>query len=422
MKRIDAETLTFLFADVVGSASLWEQEPAAMASAVSAYDAVIDAVVFSSERVALRPRGEGDGRFLVFATAADAAVAALTVARRLAGTPWPTSRPFAVRMALHTGAATWRQGDYYGSDVNRAARLRSAAHAGQILLSRATAEAARGRLPSEASTRDLGLHRLKDLSGPERIYQLMHPDLPGEFPALQTLDQRRHNLPVALSDFVDRPLELAEVTGLLGEHRMVVIVGPEGCGKTRIALQAGADAVEHFPDGIWHISAAMIGEGLDDGRAIAGLAGLPALEDFGGQHVLFILDGCEDAPEGAIAAAERLLQASPSTYVLAASRRRLPIQGGVHWTAPGLAAPPPGLEADPEVVGGYPAVQLFVQGAKAARPDFVLTGANASAVAEICRRLDGNARAIETIAVRIRSSTPAEQAARLGRSVAGVES
>ena len=308
MGSVNSEFFTVLFTNVVESAAYWEHEAQMMAEAVVEYDALIEeALAAHGDGTAVRPRGEGDGRFLVFHHASSAVAMALATARRLAVTRWPTIRPFAVRMALLTGTAARRQGDYYGPDVNRAARLRGVAHGGQVLLSRSTVQATEGSLPALTSVRDLGLHRLKDLSAAERIFQLVHPDLPHDFPRLDTLDMRRHNLPVAVSQLVGRVEELAEVTGLLAQARCLALVGPAGCGKTRLAFQAAADAIERYPDGVWQLDA----DPTVDAEAIARVAGLQTVEDLVKQKVLIVLDGCERAQRAAAELCDRLLQVGP---------------------------------------------------------------------------------------------------------------
>lgn len=407
-------TLTFLFADVVGSDAHWAAEAPAMAEAVHLYETVIEESLARHGGSAVRPRGESDGRFLVFPSASAATTVALAVGSRLLATDWPTSGPLAVRMGLVSGTAAWRHGDYYGSDVNRAARLRAAAHGRQVLLSRATAEATGDSLPPGASLRDLGLHRLKDLSAPERIFQLVHPELPFDFPPLRTLDVRRHNLPVAVTDFVDRPADMAQVTDMLAHSRVVTLVGPAGCGKTRLALQAAAQAVERYGDGVWLIEPRL----TEDLRAIVAIAGLRRIEDLAGHNVLIVLDGCDHAPTAAAEVARQLLQMGPQVQVLTTSRALTPIDGAATWTVPGLATPPVDAPPLPEAANRYSAVQLFVQRAEAARSGFDLSESNVAAVAEICRLTAGNARALEEAAVRLRASTPAELVARLRRSSA----
>ena len=208
-------TVTFLFTDIEGSTVLWEQQPDAMRHALVRHDALVERIVTEHTGYVVRPRGEGDSRFAVFARATDAVAAAAALQQALYAEPWPTPTPLRVRMALHTGEADLREGDYYGSAVNRCARLRAVAHGGQTLVSLATEQMMRGQLPSDIALRDLGEHRLKDLQHPEHIFQLLIDGLPGDFPPLTTLDARPNNLPVQRDPLIGREGEVAAVVELL---------------------------------------------------------------------------------------------------------------------------------------------------------------------------------------------------------------
>src|SRR5919202_2211372 len=186
MPDLPTGTVTFLFTDIAGSTALWEQQPAAMRHALGRHDALVEQLVAAQQGQVVRPRGEGDSRFAVFARATDAVAAAVALQQALHAEPWPTPTTLRVRMALHTGEADLRDGDYYGTAVNRCARLRGVAHGGQTLLSAATQELVRDHLPEGVDLRDLGQHRLADLTRPEHIFQLICPDLPANFPPLRT--------------------------------------------------------------------------------------------------------------------------------------------------------------------------------------------------------------------------------------------
>jgi predicted ATPase/class 3 adenylate cyclase len=205
-------TVTFLFTDIEGSTRLWERYPHEARAALARHDGLVEQLVSEQHGWVVRPRGEGDSRFAVFARASDAVAAACAIQRAFAIEPWPTPVPLRARIALHTGSADLRDGDYYGSDVNRCARLRAVAHGGQTLLSGRTAELAQLLMPSGASLRALGQHRLKDLEEPEQIFQLLHPDLPAEFPALKSVRE----LPTGTVTFVFTDIEGS--TRLLGRH------------------------------------------------------------------------------------------------------------------------------------------------------------------------------------------------------------
>src|SRR5919202_3404736 len=182
MAALPTGTLTFLLTDIEGSTRLWEQDPAAMQQALAWHDALVDARVATHHGTVVRPRGEGDSRFAVFPCATEAVACAAALQLAFATAPWPTLTPLRVRMALHTGEAERRDGDYYGCTVNRCARLRAVAHGGQTLLSQATYDLVRDHPPAGVELRDLGEYRLKDLARPERVYQLVVNGLPAEFP------------------------------------------------------------------------------------------------------------------------------------------------------------------------------------------------------------------------------------------------
>ena len=211
---LPAGTVTFLFTDVEGSTRLWDRHPEPMRAALVRHDALIEGLVEAHGGCVVRPRGEGDSRFAVFARAVDAIAAAAAIQRALHAEPWPPETPIRVRLALHTGEADLRAGDYYGQAVNRCARLRAAGHGGQTLLTATTAGLAGGALPAGVGLRDLGERRLKDLVRPERVYQLVVPGLPDTFPPLDTLVARPTDLPVRAAPLVGREGREGEVAAV----------------------------------------------------------------------------------------------------------------------------------------------------------------------------------------------------------------
>ena len=239
MAGLTTGTVTFLFTDIEGSTKLWEQYPEAAREALVRHDEIIEALAVKHLGIVVRPRGEGDSRFAVFPRASDAVMAAATIQRAIFEEPWKTSQPLRVRMALHTGEADLRDGDYYGSAVNRCARLRSVAHGGQTLLSHATLDLVRDALPQGVTFRDLGEHRLKDLDRPEHIFQLDIEGLPNGFSPLNTLDRRPHNLPIQRTPIVGRQKEVAAASALLlrDETGLLTLTGPGGTGKTRLGFK-----------------------------------------------------------------------------------------------------------------------------------------------------------------------------------------
>jgi predicted ATPase/class 3 adenylate cyclase len=419
-------TLTFVLTDVEGSTRLWEAHGQAMGSALAAHDRLVSRAVASHGGRLVKTKGEGDSSFSVFTSPAQAVAAALEFQRALAAEPWPLPAPLAVRVAVHAGEVQEREADFYGPVVNRCARLRAIGHGGQVLLSAVVAELVRDDLPEGAHLRGLGVHRLKDLAAPEHVVQLCHPDLRDQFPPLSSLEARPNNLPMQLTSFVGRERELAGLRQQLVSSRLVTLVGIGGCGKTRLALQAAADAVEGYPGGVWLVELAPLSEPSLVEQQLAtvlgireeGGAGEPGgrtltdrlLGYLAPRRTLVLLDNCEHLVEACAALAAKLVGGCPELTVLATSREPLGVAGEVTFAVPPLATEPLDQAAD----GGSEAVRLFVDRARLVDPTFALTSENAAAVAGICRRLDGIPLAIELAAARTRSLTPRQLDDRLG--------
>jgi class 3 adenylate cyclase len=296
-------TVTFLFTDIEGSTKLWEHDAQGMRSALARHDDVLRSAIVEYGGYVFKT--VGDAFCCAFATAPEALDGTLEAQRRLLSSEWEGTGPLRVRMALHTGAAEERDGDYFGPPINRVARLLSAAHGGQVVLSAATHEIVRDQLPAEAALMDLGEKRLKDLFRPERVFQAMAPGLPSEFPPLRTLESRPNNLPLQPTPLVGREREVGEVADRLrGEEcRLLTLAGPGGTGKTRLALQVGADLLEEFPDGVFFVTLATITDPELVPSAIAGplgvkeSAGQPLIEILKNhlqeKHLLLLLDNFE---------------------------------------------------------------------------------------------------------------------------------
>src|SRR5262245_51577324 len=278
--RLPTGTVTFLFTDVEGSTRLWEAHPDQMRAALVAHDALIEALTEQHGGRVVRPRGEGASRFCVFARATDAVAAAAAIQRALQAQDWPPETPLRVRLALHTGEADLRDGDYYGGAVNRAARLRAIAHGGQALLSMATHDLVRDALPAGTALRDLGEQRLADLQRPEHVFQVVAPGVPVAFPPLRSLDALPHNLPLQLTSFIGREAAVATIRDLLAAHRLVTLTGPGGTGKTRLAQQAAAEALVPadgrvaFADGVWLVELAALADAALVPQAVASAVGV----------------------------------------------------------------------------------------------------------------------------------------------------
>ncbi len=353
--------------------------------------------------------------------ASDAVAAALAGQRALATEDWGVVGVLRVRMALHTGEADLRDGDYYGSAVNRCARVRAAGYGGQILLSEATAKLVRETLPDGAALRDLGRHQLRDLREPEQLFQLVAAGLPETFPPLKTLDARPNNLPLALTSFIGRERELSEIGALLRGHRLLTLTGPGGTGKTRLALQAAAEALEEFPDGVFLVDLAPLQEpdfvpsGVARALGVQELPGVPLRESVArflrGKRLLLLLDNYEHLLSAAEFAAA-LLRAAPGVSLLVTSRAPLRVAGEHEYAVPPLPLPDETPSPTTDITAN-PAMALFAARAEAVRAGFKLTLENAPAVAAICARLDGLPLAIELAAARVRALPPAALLARL---------
>ena len=412
-------TVTFLFTDIEGSTTLWETFPEAMKAALAQHDAILrEAVETNNGRVL---QTTGDGLHAVFHTA-DHGVAATLAAQHALGThPWDQIKPqgIRVRMGLHTGEAELRQGDYYGNALNRAARIMAAGHGGQVLLSGVTAELVRRQLSTEVSLIDLGEHHLKGLLHAEHIYQVCAPDLPREFPALNSLSAPTHNLPAQMTTFIGRQRELKETQDQLESARLLTLIGPGGTGKTRLALQIGAGQLDRFKDGVWFVELAPI---VDPAFIVSTIADVFGVREAQGaplislvsdylraKEVLLVLDNCEHLVEASARVADQLLRACPKLKIIASSREALSVGGETVYRVPSLSLP----ERSSGDLLEYEATRLFIERATKAEPRFRATPENAAAITQICERLDGIPLAIELAAARVKLLTPEQIAARL---------
>ncbi|MBA3653266.1 MAG: LuxR family transcriptional regulator [Actinobacteria bacterium] len=401
--------VTLLLADIEGSTKLWESRRDAMAGAIARLDEVVNSTVAAHGGVRPVEQGEGDSFVAAFVHATDAIACALSLQFEFAreGHAWP----FRVRMALHAGEVQLRDaGNYVGATIARCARIRSLAHGGQTLTSQSVVELAADQLPAGASLEDLGSHHLRDLSRPERVFELRHPELPPTVAPLSSLDEVANNLPVELTSFVGREAEIDAVSTLVRSERMVTLLGTGGCGKTRLSLQVAARVLEHFSDGVWFVELAPTESDLVP-QAVADALGVrpqPAesvvgavIAAIGTRCVLVVLDNCEHVIAAAAAMAESVLKQCRGLTVLATSREPLGVPGELTYSVPSLTVP-----GQDRAVEASEAVQLFADRAALARHDFALTADNVDAVAEICRRVDGMPLAIELAAARVRAMTP----------------
>ena len=406
-----APVTTFLFTDIEGSSRLWDREPERMRAALARHDSIARSIV--EEGGGLVVKMTGDGIYAAFPDPADAVAAGLRLQHALVDPAATGGVALGVRTGIHAGVCERRDGDFFGTAVNRAARIMNAAHGGQVLISLAVASLAADRLPPGVTLRDLGPIRLRDLETPEHVYQLVHPDLRSDFPALRSIDATPNNLPRQLTSFVGREAELREVASLLRQTRLLTLTGMGGLGKTRLSLQAAADALDDYPDGVWLVELALLRNETLVPQVVAFVlgvkeeAGRPVVEALTkyvrDRRLLLILDNCEHLVRACANLAKTLLQAGPRVTLLATSRENMRIAGETTYAVPALSVPARDPTSDLDALRSCEAVRLFVERAAAARPGFELTTRNALSVAAICRRLDGIPLALELAAARVRT-------------------
>ena len=412
--------LTFLFTDIEGSTQLWEQRPEAMKAALARHDAILRGAIESHKGKVFKT--VGDAFYAAFPNARNALKAALAAQRALQAEAWGET-VIKVRMALHTGSVEVRDNDYFGPPLNRVARLMSAGHGGQVLLSTAFAEFVRPNLPEGVELRDMGERSLKDLIRPEHIYQLMASGLQTDFPPLKTLEVFGNNLPVQLTSFIGREKEIAAVKSLMAEHRLITLTGSGGTGKTRLSLQIAATLPDSFSGGIWFVELAPLSDPALIPQTVLTVLGLreesgrPAIEMLTqylqSKKILLILDNCEHLIEAAAQFAETLLQTCTTLQILVSSREALGIAGEKSYPVRSLSIPKVGAPQTVETVTQFEAVRLFLDRAQAVSAGFTVSAANAAAVAQICTRLDGIPLAIELAAARVKMLKPEQIAERL---------
>jgi predicted ATPase/class 3 adenylate cyclase len=404
-------TLTFLFTDLEGSTRLWERFPQPMKRALERHDSILLTAVTTAGGHVVKMTG--DGLMAVFGSAAEAVRACLAAQRGLVEEPWAETGVLRVRMGLHSGEAQQRGDDYFGPAVNRSARIMAVGHGGQVLLSGASAALVADQLPDGAALVDLGAHRLKDLGRPVELFQLVHPELPHDFPPLTTPDRRPNNLPTQTSTFIGRDTELREIRARIESEtvRLLTLTGPGGTGKTRLALRVAVNEIDRFDHGVFFIDLSAF---RDTQAVLAGIArtiGLTETADHSlldelkrklhHQHVLLVLDNFEQVMAAAPTALE-LLSGCPRLKLLVTSREALHVRGEQLYAVPPLSLPQAaGERPNAADLVGYEAVQLFVERAQAVKPDFRMTDQNSATVADICLRLDGLPLAIELATARI---------------------
>jgi predicted ATPase/class 3 adenylate cyclase/DNA-binding CsgD family transcriptional regulator len=416
-------TVTLLFIDIEDSIRLWEADPEGMADVSARLDRIVrEEIELAGGQVF---KTVGDVFCAVFADPSAALGSAVAVQRTVSWEPWMPGSPIRVRAALHSGACVERDGDYFGPVVNRVAGLVAVGHGGQVLASGVVHELLASRLPSGIALRDLGEHQLKDLGRPERVFQVTGPGLGAEFGSLRSLDNPalRHNLPSQATSFVGRADELAELRSLVSAgSRLVTITGPGGIGKSRLALQVAAEALDGEGDGVWlvemapvtvpelvaHTVAAVLQVRDEPGRPVLDTL-VEAVND---RYLLIVLDNAEHVLGATAKLADAMLRSCPRTCLVVTSREPLGIGGEHVFRVPPLAVPPADLAALDRLTA-FESVQLFAERASMHRQDFALSEGNSEAVAAVCVRLDGIPLALELAAARLSSLSVAEISSRL---------
>jgi predicted ATPase/class 3 adenylate cyclase/DNA-binding CsgD family transcriptional regulator len=415
--------VTLLFTDIEGGVQLWEADRDAMAAASARHDRMVREQIEASGGHVFKTVGEAHRA--VFADPVAALSSAVAIQRAAGAEPWAPSLPIGVCMALHSGACAERDGDYVGPVANRTARLLDIGHGGQVLVTAATYALLADRLPGGIGLRDLGEQRLKDLGRAERVFQVTGSGLADGFGVLRSLDDPalRHNLPSQATSFVGRTVELAELRALVsGGSRLVTIAGPGGIGKSRLALQVAADALDGTGDGVWLAELAPVAEPELVTRTAAAALGVseapgrPILDTLidaiADRDLLLILDNAEQVLGAVAGLADAVIRSCPRACLLVTSREPLGLSGEHVFRVPGLAVPPADLAA-PDRLAAFESVQLFAEHAALHRRGFIVDDASAAAVAAICVRLDGIPLALELAAARLGSLSVSEINARL---------
>ena len=401
--------VTFLFSDIEGSTQLWEENPQTMKVAFKRHDTLLRQAVAAHNGHIFKT--VGDGFYIAFSQATEGLAAALRAQRALHTEKWPDSARLRVRMALSTGVADEREGDYFGPPLNLAARLLAAAHGGQILLTHATQVEIASHLPPSVELRDLGFRRFKGLREPQRVFQVVAADLPVHFPPLRTLNPSPTNLPSELTSFVGRENALRSITALLRQPgvRLVTLTGPGGIGKSRLGLQVAASMRDEYENGVFFVPLASLQEPALIPSTIAQLLGVQENPDrlpieqliayLRSRQLLLLLDNFEHLVDAAPLVNE-LLRGAPSVKILVTSREALSIYGEHLYPVRPLPLPDLHERLTLDQLDSFAATALFRQRAQASAPDLMLAESDAPIVAAICASLDGLPLAIELAAAR----------------------
>ncbi|TMF12796.1 MAG: hypothetical protein E6I37_06535, partial [Chloroflexi bacterium] len=411
MAGLPEGTLTFMLTDLVGSTRAWESAPSAMREAMARHDRILDRRLKEHHGTEVPSGRAGDSILAVFARAVDAAACALALQRDFVAERWPAEINLEIRVALHSGEAELREDQYHGQVLNRCARLLATCHGGQVLLTSASEQLLVDELPEGAELRDLGVHRLKDLTRPEHVFELVDAEHPREFPPIRS-QQPATNLPVQLTAFIGRDGELRELRELHGRSRSLTLTGPGGSGKTRLALELASEVVPEHADGVWFIEfgpvsgAHLVPQAVADTLHLKEQASRRLAETLADhlreRRSLLVLDNCEHVVDTVAELAVELLQECEGLKVLATSREPLRVPGEVTWRVPPL--------------GRDEAVRLFADRAAAHDAQFRISDENIDLIVRICECVDRIPLAIELAAARVHVMSIDEILSRLEKS------
>lgn len=405
---------------------MWEEHPHEMRKALPRHEEMVESSVAVFGGNIVRSQREGDSFLIVFEHPGSAVACALEFQRTLLSERWPDGLDLRVRAAINAGKAELREGDYFGQAVSRTARIRSVAHGGQTLVSKAAhdlLDLLQLSLPQEATLRPMGAHRLKDLSRPEELYELRHPDLPSDFPPLRSLETLPNNLPIQLTSFIGREKEIDEVREMLSRTRLVTLHGSGGAGKTRLAAQVAGELADEFAEGVWMVELDSVSDSRSMEQQLATVMGvredpgtpllLTLIDHLRRRQTLLLVDNCEHLIHESARLVESLLKACPELKVLATSREPLRVPGETLVRVPSLGFPDPDANVPLSALNEFDALRLFVDRALHVNPDFSFAEADAAAVAEISRHTSGIPLAIELAAAWVNVLRPVEIARRM---------
>ncbi|RPJ21346.1 MAG: adenylate/guanylate cyclase domain-containing protein, partial [Chloroflexi bacterium] len=415
MNNLPSGTVTFLFTDIEGSTKIAQEHPDAMPALLARHHEILNQSMQACHGYVFQI--VGDAFCVAFRSAGEALSAAAKAQRSLQSEAWSPA-PLKVRMGIHTGKAEIQEnGEYRGYlTMSQVQRLMSAAHGGQVLISLAAQELVHDKMPEGFTLRDLGERRLKDMLRAEHIYQLVIPDLPSDFPPIKTLELYQHNLPAQMTSFIGRETEMAEIKQALSAHRLVTLTGSGGAGKSRLSLQVGMESLPQFADGAWLAELAPVTDPTLVPQTLLSIFNLREdshrnaleilIEYLRSKTLLLILDNCEHLIEACAQISAGLLRSCTTLRILASSREALGIAGEVAYHVPSLVTPNPSNLPALDQLQKVDSMRLFVERAETAKPGFALTRDNASALAQICFRLDGIPLAIELAASRVKVLSP----------------